>query len=66
LRVLLERAVREPEVRTVRASVRPDNTASRDLVLAHGFRPVGEQEDPEDGPEVVHEVSLPDRDHVEG
>ncbi|SDY16013.1 Acetyltransferases, including N-acetylases of ribosomal proteins [Modestobacter sp. DSM 44400] len=56
LRVLLARAVREPAVRTVRASVRPDNTASRDLVLAHGFRQVGEQDDPEDGLEIVYEV----------
>jgi RimJ/RimL family protein N-acetyltransferase len=57
LRALLERAGREPAVRTVRASVRPDNTASRDLVLAAGFRVVGEQQDEEDGLEIVYEVS---------
>ena len=56
----------EPAVRTVRASVRPGNTASRNPVLAAGFRQVGEQDDREDGLEIVYEVSLPDRDHVEG
>jgi RimJ/RimL family protein N-acetyltransferase len=57
VRALLARAGREPVVRTVRASVRPDNTASRDLVLAAGFRVVGEQLDEEDGLEIVYEVS---------
>jgi hypothetical protein len=42
-------------VTTVRASVGPGNTVSRDLVLAHGFAPVGEQMDDEDGLEIVYE-----------
>jgi len=55
LRALLDRAAVEPGVRTVRASVGPHNLASRDLVLAHGFVEVGEQEDEVDGLEVVYE-----------
>lgn len=57
LRLLLDRAAREPAVTVVRASVRPDNAASLALVTAHGFVPVGEQEDEEDGPETVLEVA---------
>jgi RimJ/RimL family protein N-acetyltransferase len=55
LRALLDRAAAEPAVTTVRASVGPWNVASRDLVLAHGFLPVGEQIDDEDGLEIVYE-----------
>jgi RimJ/RimL family protein N-acetyltransferase len=55
LAVLLERAAREPAVRTVRATVRPDNVASRALVESSGFVPVGEQWDDEDGLEIVYE-----------
>jgi RimJ/RimL family protein N-acetyltransferase len=58
LRALLERAGREPGVTTVRASISPGNVASRDLVLAHGFVAVGEQEDDEDGLEIVYEVAV--------
>lgn len=53
---LLERAQREPEVRTVRATIRPDNHASRLLVLQYGFIEVGEQWDDEDGLETIFEV----------
>jgi len=53
---LLERAAREPAVRTVRASIGPDNLASRALVVQYGFVEVGEQEDDEDGREIVYEV----------
>jgi RimJ/RimL family protein N-acetyltransferase len=56
LQLLLRRAADEPDVRTVRASIRPDNTASRDLVMQYGFRPVGKQWDDEDGREIVFEV----------
>jgi RimJ/RimL family protein N-acetyltransferase len=56
LRVMLERAAADPNVRVVRASVRPDNVASRDLVLAHGFVQVGKQWDDEDGLELGYEV----------
>jgi RimJ/RimL family protein N-acetyltransferase len=57
LRALLAEAAREPAVTTVRASVAPANTASRDLVLAEGFVAVGEQIDEEDGLEIVYEVA---------
>ena len=56
LEILLGRAAAEPEVRTVRATISPGNVASRDLVLRYGFVEVGEQEDDEDGLEVVYEV----------
>ena len=52
---LLDRAAAEPEVTTVRASVGPWNTVSRDLVLSFGFVAVGEQMDDEDGLEIVYE-----------
>lgn len=56
LEVLLERAASEPQVRTVRVSIRPDNEASHRLAAQYGFREVGEQWDEEDGLEVVYEV----------
>lgn len=58
LEALLDRAVREPDVTVVRASVRPDNTASLALVEQYGFRHVGEQWDDEDGLEAVLEVEV--------
>ena len=58
LRALVGRAAREPGVTTVRATVSPDNTASRDLVLSEGFVAVGEQMDEEDGLEIVYERSM--------
>ncbi len=56
LRAMLDRARRDPSVRTVRATISPGNVASRSLVLQHGFVEVGEQWDDEDGLEVVFEV----------
>ncbi|WP_066583518.1 GNAT family N-acetyltransferase [Cellulomonas timonensis] len=56
LRAMLDRARRDPSVRTVRATISPDNIASRALVLQHGFVEVGEQWDAEDGLEIVFEV----------
>ena len=61
LRALLARADAEPDVRTFRATISPDNVASRDLVLAHGLVEVGEQEDDEDGLEIVYEVAVDGR-----
>ena len=58
LRALLARAAADPDVRTLRATVAPDNVASRDLVLAHGLVVTGEQWDDEDGPEIVYEVAV--------
>ncbi|WP_372735974.1 GNAT family N-acetyltransferase [Nocardioides sp.] len=56
LETLLQRAVREPEVRTVRVSISPDNVASLQLAGQQGFTEVGEQWDEEDGLEIIYEV----------
>ena len=56
LEALLRRAAEEPDVRTVRVSISPGNTASWNLASQYGFVRVGEQWDEEDGLEVVHEV----------
>jgi RimJ/RimL family protein N-acetyltransferase len=58
LRALLTRAEADPDVRTFRATISPDNIASRDLVVAHGLVEVGEQWDDEDGLEIVYEVPV--------
>lgn len=55
LAALLDRAAREPAVRTVRVSIRPDNVASYRLAARYGFREIGEQWDDEDGREIVYE-----------
>ncbi|MGI8888139.1 MAG: GNAT family N-acetyltransferase [Nocardioidaceae bacterium] len=55
---LLDRAQREPSVRTVRATIRPDNLASSLLVSQYGFIAVGEQWDDEDGLETIFEVDV--------
>jgi [ribosomal protein S5]-alanine N-acetyltransferase len=52
---LLRFAAASPEVRTVRASISPDNVASLALARSCGFRQVGEQWDDEDGRELVFE-----------
>jgi RimJ/RimL family protein N-acetyltransferase len=46
-----------PSVRVFRASIAPDNLASRALVESLGFVRVGEQMDPVDGLEWVFETS---------
>lgn len=56
LRALLVRAAAEPEVRTVRARVRADNSASLATVAAFGFTRVGEQGNESDGLVIVFEV----------
>jgi RimJ/RimL family protein N-acetyltransferase len=58
LRALLARAAADPDVRTFRATIAPGNVASRDLVLAHGLVEAGEQEDDEDGLEIIYEVAV--------
>jgi RimJ/RimL family protein N-acetyltransferase len=55
---LLQRAAREPQVRTARVSIRPDNVASYRLASQYGFVKVGEQWDDEDGLEIVYEVEV--------
>ena len=61
LRALIARAADDPGVRTFRATISPDNLASRDLVLAHGLVEVGEQWDDEDGLEIVYELPVDGR-----
>ena len=56
LEALLQRAGREPDVRTVRVTISPDNTPSYDLASRYGFAEVGEQWDDEDGLEIIYEV----------
>ncbi len=58
LRAMLARARRDLEVSTVRATVAPDNRASRALIDQHGFVEVGEQWDEEDGLEIVLELDV--------
>lgn len=55
LTFLLDRADREPDVTTVRASISPDNVGSHAVIAGFGFIPVGEQWDDEDGLEAVYE-----------
>jgi RimJ/RimL family protein N-acetyltransferase len=62
LTALLARADADPSVRAVRASIRPDNTASLATIAGFGFTKIGEQWDPEDGLEEVYlRPSPPDR-----
>lgn len=49
-------AASRPDVRTLVASVAPDNAASRAIVEGAGFTKVGEQDDPDDGLEWVYEL----------
>ncbi|ACZ21739.1 acetyltransferase, ribosomal protein N-acetylase [Sanguibacter keddieii DSM 10542] len=58
LRILLDVARREQGVRTVRATIRPDNVASRSLAEAHGLVVTGEQWDEEDGLETIFEIAV--------
>jgi RimJ/RimL family protein N-acetyltransferase len=57
LEALLQRAADEPGVKTVRATISPDNVASYALVAQYGFTKVGEQWDEEDGLEIIYEVA---------
>ncbi|MEV8503751.1 GNAT family protein [Actinoplanes sp. NPDC051475] len=52
---LIRRAEGDPRVRVVRASIRPDNTASLATIAGFGFEAVGEQWDAVDGLETVYE-----------
>jgi ribosomal-protein-alanine N-acetyltransferase len=57
LETLLAVAQRHPDVRRIRATLSPDNVASRALVDSYGFVETGEQRDEEDGLETIYEVS---------
>ncbi|HET9878347.1 MAG TPA: GNAT family N-acetyltransferase [Candidatus Limnocylindria bacterium] len=56
-RATLASALDDPRVRTLRASVSPDNERSLRLIAKLGFVRTGEQWDPEDGLELVHDLS---------
>ncbi|MFE5402822.1 GNAT family N-acetyltransferase [Streptomyces sp. NPDC056580] len=56
LRALLVRAATEPGVRTVRARIGSDNTASLAAIAGFGFTRVGEQGNERDGLALVFEV----------
>lgn len=56
--ILLATAKTHPGVAVVRATVRPDNFASRRLLDQYGFREAGEQWDDEDGLETILEVPV--------
>lgn len=57
LEALLQRATDEPQVRTVRVTISPDNLASYELASQYGFIEVGQQWDDEDGLEIVYELA---------
>ncbi|MFF0415331.1 GNAT family N-acetyltransferase [Kitasatospora sp. NPDC004745] len=56
LAALLLRAAAEPGIRTVRARISPDNTASLATVAGFGFARVGEQGNERDGLVIVFEL----------
>jgi RimJ/RimL family protein N-acetyltransferase len=58
LETMIERARREPDVTTLRATVSPDNTASLALLARYPFAEVGEQWDDEDGLETIYEMPV--------
>ena len=58
LRAALDWVAQDPRVRTVRASVSPDNTASLAVLRPFGFTHVGEQWDEEDGRELLYELPV--------
>lgn len=58
LEALLQRAIRESQVRTVRVAISPENLASYELASQYGFIEVGQQWDDEDGLEIVYELPV--------
>ena len=44
----------------LRAAVSPDNEASLAIIEGAGFVHVGEQDDPDDGPELIYEIAAVD------
>ncbi|SER71970.1 hypothetical protein SAMN05443377_10762 [Propionibacterium cyclohexanicum] len=55
---LLAVARAHPDVRVLRATIGPDNEASRAVIAGHGFARVGEQWDEEDGLEIIWELPV--------
>lgn len=58
LEILLGVARNHPDIKIVRATVRPDNLPSRALIDQYGFREVGEQWEEQDGLEKILELSM--------
>jgi RimJ/RimL family protein N-acetyltransferase len=58
LELAIERARSEPEVRTLRATISPDNEASLGLIRQYPFVHNGEQWDEEDGLELIYELDV--------
>lgn len=58
LEAMLARARADAAVTVLRASVSPDNRASRALIDQYAFVEVGEQWDDEDGPEIILEIDV--------
>jgi RimJ/RimL family protein N-acetyltransferase len=57
LEIAIERARSEPAVRTLRATISPDNEASLGLIRQYPFVHNGEQWDEEDGLELIYELT---------
>jgi len=57
LEIAIERSRSEPAVRTLRATISPDNEASLALIRPYPFVHTGEQWDEEDGLELVYELT---------
>lgn len=57
LEILLAIAQADADVKVVRATISPENVASRALVEGYGFREIGEQWDEEDGLELILELT---------
>ncbi|NUR85775.1 MAG: GNAT family N-acetyltransferase [Nonomuraea sp.] len=60
---LLRRAAAEPAVKTVRATISPDNTASLATIAGFGFVQIGEDWDEQDGRGLIFEVPSTRRTH---
>mgnify|MGYP006283435661 CR=1 FL=1 len=55
--------IEQPNVRTLRYTVSPDNSASQHIIRMLGFTHVGVQIDEEDGPEDIFEMSASEYRH---
>jgi RimJ/RimL family protein N-acetyltransferase len=52
--------VNDPQVKTLRYTVSPDNLISQHIIKKLGFKYNGQQIDEEDGPEDIYELSAND------
>ena len=58
LEIAIVRAQDDPDVRTLRATISPDNEASLGLIRQYPFVHNGEQWDEEDGLELIYELTV--------